>query len=427
MRATQTTTYRSLQAFLDRTSDKLASLQLQAATGKRINRPSDDPTAISPVLSARTQIMSSDRYIETIDSGLDRVDGMDGYLDGIGNNLIRLKEIAIATVNGSLNSEDMRTYAEEVHHLRNSLLADANAQIDGKYLFAGFAEKTAPFSINAAYPTVPPALPVPPVNYNGDDGSVEFEIAPNELLEVNLSGNGLMLGDFDNNGVTDPGSIDIFALVTTLEEVLRADNQSGTISVPDVTANPIADGIVGTQPEVQSLDLSSTVVAAGDPLTFAIDGSLHTYTNNTGAELSGVALAAAVFTGLGIPDYTFADPTPGAVLTITQNPGSYSDIEPITTAVNAVGPTIQDLLSPLEDAANQVRSQRSLKGNIGRRLEVARDHMEQIKVDMEEFRSRFEDADILETITEMQKQQQSFEAALNVTGKVSQLSILDYI
>ncbi len=61
----------------------MQSLQLAAATGKRLNRPSDDPTAISPVLSARTQIQTSERYIETIESGLDRVDGMDGYLDSI--------------------------------------------------------------------------------------------------------------------------------------------------------------------------------------------------------------------------------------------------------------------------------------------------------------------------------------------------------
>ena len=53
--------------------------------------------------------------------------------------------------------------------------------------------------------------------------------------------------------------------------------------------------------------------------------------------------------------------------------------------------------------------------------------MEQIKIDMEAFRSRFEDADILETITDLEQQQQSFQAALNVTGKVSELSILDYI
>jgi flagellar hook-associated protein 3 FlgL len=311
MRATQTTTYRSLQSFLDRTSDQLAKLQLQAATGKKLNRPSDDPTAISPVLSARTQIQASDRYIETIESGLDRIDNMDGYLDNMENTLVRIKEISLATVNGSLNALDMQTYADEVNQLRETLIDSANGQIDGKYLFAGFSEETKPFTLNSNYPATEPN----PLNYNGDNGNIEFEIAPNELLGVNLTGNGLMLGDFDNDGTTDAGAVDVFALVTTLEEELRANNPAG----------------------------------------------------------------------------------------------------------------VEALIDPLEDAANQIRGQRSLKGNVGRRLETAREHMEQIKVDMEEYRSRYEDADILETITSLQQQEQSFQAALNVTGRISELSILNYI
>jgi flagellar hook-associated protein 3 FlgL len=277
-----------------------------------MNRPSDDPTAISPVLSARTQIKTSDRYVETIESGLDQIDGMDGYLDSIENTLVRIKEISIASVNGAVNPEDMRTYADEVHQLRESLLDDANAQIDGKYIFSGFSNRTQPFSLNPAYPGFPA---VPAVLYHGDNGALEFEIAPNERVKVNINGNSLMLGDFDNNGTTDAGGVDIFSLVTTLEEELLANNPVG----------------------------------------------------------------------------------------------------------------IEALMDPLETAANQVRGQRSLKGNIGHRLEIAKGHMEQIKIDMEEFRSRFEDADILETITNLEKQQQSFQAALSVTGKVSELSILDYI
>ncbi len=311
MRATQATTYRSLQAFLDRTSDRLATLQLQAATGKRLNRPSDDPTAISPVLSARTQIQASDRYIETIESGLDRIDNMDGYLDGMENMLVRIKEIGIASVNGTLSAEDRLTYADEVNQLREAMIDTGNAQVDGKFMFAGFSEKTKPFTLNPAYPGVGQA----PVLYNGDNGSQQFEISPNELIEVNLTGNGLMLGDADSNGVTDAGAVDIFAVITTIEEELRANNPAG------ITAQ----------------------------------------------------------------------------------------------------------MDNLEVGANQVRGQRSLKGNLGRRLETAREHMGQIKIEMEEFRSRFEDADILQTITDLQQQQQSFEAALNVTGKVSALSILDYI
>lgn len=311
MRATQTTTYRSLQAFLDRTTDRLSTLQLQAATGKRLNRPSDDPTAISPVLSARTQIQTSDRYIETIESGLDRVGNMDGYLDSIENNLVRVREISIATINGALSAEDRLTYADELTQLRASILDAANAQVDGKYLFAGFSEKTKPFTLNPAYPGPGQA----PVLYNGDNGTQQFEISPNELIDINLTGNAFMLGDADFDTVTDAGAVDIFAVVTSIEEALRAN----------------------------------------DP----------------------VAVSAQ--------------------------------------------------MDDLETGANQVRGYRSIKGNLGRRLEVARDHMEQIKIDMEEFRSRFEDADILETITGLQQQEQSYQAALSVTGRVSELSILDYI
>ncbi len=420
MRATQTTTYRSLQSFLDRTSDKLASLQLQAATGKRINRPSDDPTAISPVLSARTQIQTSDRYIETIATGMDRIDNADGYFDSLENTMVRLKEINISTINGSLSDADMETFADEVQQLRASLIDGANAQIDGKYLFAGFAEKTEPFTLN---PTYDPDLydesdpTTYPVIYNGDSGQIEYEIAPNELIKVNAIGNEFMMGDFDHDGSIDTGAQDIFVLVTQLEEALHAGSQPQFAA----TTTPYSSGPPAAA-EVQELDFSTTRIAPGRSLTLNIDGSEYTYTNSTGTTQSGVGLATAV-AGLVVPNYTLAASAAPATLTLTQTAGNESNIGPISLTDN----TLEELMTPLEKAADQIRSQRSFSGNVGKRLGTASSHMEQIKIDMEEFRSRFEDADILETITEMQQQQQSFEAALNVTGKVSELSILNYI
>ena len=420
MRATQTTTYRSLQAFLDRTSDRLATLQLQAATGKRINRPSDDPTAISPMLSARTQIQTSDRYIETIATGLDRIDNADGYLGSLENTMVRMKEINIATINGALSDVDMETFADEVQQLRASLIDSANAQIDGKYLFAGYAEKTEPFTLNPAYDPdlYDEANPnTYPVLYNGDSGQVEYEIAPNELIKVNAIGNEFMMGDFDHDGVVDGGAQDIFVLVTQLEETLRA----GSSPQLAATATAYAAGPPAVA-EVQELDFSATNIAPGRSLTLNIDGSEYTYTNSTGTTQSGIGLATAV-AGLAVPNYNLTASAAPATLTLTQSAGNEADIAPISLTNN----TLEELMNPLEKAADQIRAQRSFSGNVGKRLETASSHMEQIKIDMEAFRSRFEDADILQTITEMQQQQQSFEAALNVTGKVSELSILNYI
>jgi flagellar hook-associated protein 3 FlgL len=329
MRATQTTTYRSLQSFLDRTSDKLQSLQLQAATGKRMNRSSDDPTAISPVLSARTQIMTSNRYIETIDTGSDRIKNMDGAFAHIENIMQRIREITVSGANGgSLQSGDMASYADEVSQLREELLDAANFQVDGRYMFSGYEEQTKPFTLNPAYdpltydPTIyDPAANPPPVLYAGDAGQMQLEIAPGELVRVGVDGGTFFLGlqDTDGSGTYDnadtPVGSDLFHELVVLEADLRA----------------------------------------GDSV--AISGHLTT----------------------------------------------------------------------IDTASEQTRSQRSLLGNIGRRLELARGHMEDFKIDMEEMRSRYEDADILETITAMAQQEQSFEAALNVTGKVSELSILNYI
>lgn len=311
MRATQTTTYRSLQNYLDKANTRLQTLQLAAATGKKLNRPSDDPTAISPVLSARTQIKNSNRYLETIASGLDRINNMDGYLNNIENTMQRVREIAIASVNGSLSDADRATYADEIGQLKEELINSGNAQVDGKYLFAGYADKTKPFSTNPNYPVPDPN----PVVYNGDQGVMQLEIGPGEKVDVNITGSALLLGDANNDGVTDPGAVDVFAVVTSVEEALRANNPAG----------------------------------------------------------------------------------------------------------------VETQLDNLETAADQVRTQRSLKGNIGTRLEQASDHMDQVKIDMEEMRSRFEDADILETITNLQQQENGFQAALSVVGKVSALSILDYI
>jgi flagellar hook-associated protein 3 FlgL len=373
MRATQTTTYRSLQAFLDRTSDKLASLQLQAATGKRMNRPSDDPTAISPVLSARTQIKASDRYIETIATGLDRVDNADGYLDGLENTMVRLKEINVATVNGALSDVDMETFADEVHQLRASLIDGANAQVDGKYLFAGFAEKTEPFTLNPAYD---PDLydeadsSTYPVLYGGDSGQVEYEIAPNELIKVNALGNEFMMGDFDHNGTIDSGSQDIFVLITQLEEALRAGKSPQLAE----TTTPYSPGPPAVAEE-QELDFSAIHLAPGRSLTLNIDGSDYTYTNTTGATQSDDILASAV-AGLTVPGYSLISSAAPATLTLSQTAGNESDIAPISLTNN----TLEDLMNPLEKAADQIRSQRSFSGNVGKRLETASSHMEQIKI-----------------------------------------------
>lgn len=298
MKTTQVTVYRNLQYQLGNMENRLLDLRMSAATGKRINKPSDDPSAIRPVLNARSQIQQGDRFLRTIGTATDRLQMQDSYLDQVTNLLTRAQEVTIASGNGAMGPADLATYAQEMGNIREELYALANAKIDGKYIFAGFAEDTEPFPDSAD-----------PTNYQGDSGQIELEIAPGEKVRTNLTGEQLF------QGVGIPGGINLFALLDQVEADLNANDPASALS----------------------------------------------------------------------------------------------------------------RLDDLKGASEQVSRQRSKMGNIAQRVDNAKLHREDVQIDMKEVLSRYEDSDLIEVITALNQQELAFEAALNVTAKVSNLSILNYL
>lgn len=313
MRATLGTTYRTLQAQINTMGNRLNDLRQITASGKKINKPSDDPSAINPVLSSRARIRANDRYLKTTGLALDRLNIVETELDQIENIFVRAKEIAINSVNGSMNDQNLNVLADNISQLKDELLAAANTKVNGKYIFAGFEEETLPFTANPAYnPLDPLSLPM---LYNGDENPTTLEISPGESIAISLTGNELFLGDANNDGAVDPGNVDMFEVLTRLEDAIRTNN---------------------------TIDIEAQL----DSLDTAID---------QGGQLLGRI------------------------------------------------------------------------GNNAQRVESAIDQLENSQIDVKEILSRYEDADLIETIANLTQQGTAFEAALKVVAQVSQLSILNYM
>jgi flagellar hook-associated protein 3 FlgL len=305
MKATQGTTYRSLQAQINQMGLRLEDLRNTAASGKKLNRPSDDPAAIRPVLNSRTQLRATDRYLNTMGSALDKMQGVDGQLGHVENVLVRVKELAINSINGSLSQQDQLTLADQVSAMKAELLDAANARIDGKYVFAGFREDQPPLITNPAHDPTDPASR--PVLYRGDANATELEIAPGESIQIALTGDVVFMGG--------AGGSDLFDVLGKIEAAMRGNDPAG----------------------------------------------------------------------------------------------------------------VSAQLDALDAGADQARRQRGLLGNNAQRVETAMGHLEEVKIDLKQLLSRYEDADIIETITSLTQQETAFEAALNVTAKVSRLSILNFL
>jgi flagellar hook-associated protein 3 FlgL len=335
MKVTQNSTFRLMQTNLERITTKLQDLQNQGATGLKLIKPSDDPASIRPVLTTRTQIRDTDRYLATMGVTADKMAATDGYMASIETVLQSAKQITNNAINSSLSDSDRTTLADQIDQLKQQLLDSANATVDGKYIFAGYQENTKPFTANPTYDpaTYDPAVSTTwPYYYNGDANPTQLEITPGEYLDATITGNQLFLGVSNTNWVDsttpatgtqpEPGKIDIFSVLTRASEAIRANN-------------------------------------IDDPL----------------------------------------------------GPGG----------------GMQNNLDNLETAANQERILRSRLGTRATRVEDATQQEQSVKIDLQQILSRYQDADAIATFNDITKQQTAFEAALNITAKVSKISILDYI
>lgn len=336
MKATQGTTYRMLGSRLNTVANQLEELRSIGATGKKLNRPSDDPAAIRPVLNTRKQISNVERNLETMGKSLDTMQATDGHLEHVENIMQRAKEIMTNGINDSLNIDDRNVLADELVQLRKELLDAANGMVDGKYLFAGYEEDTIPFVENPTYDSTlydANDSSTWPYLYQGDENATTLEITTGERITVNLTGNDLFFGTTTwdtadpTQNATEAGRYDLFLELTQAESALRSYD-------PSVT----------------------------DPVQ-----------------------------------------------------------------VQAMRDAMQQSLTDIEGAAEQNRRLRSQLGNRASRVDTATDYQEGVLVDLKQILSRYEDADAIESFQDIVQQETAFQAALSVTAKVSEMSILDFI
>jgi flagellar hook-associated protein 3 FlgL len=90
------------------------------------------------------------------------------------------------------------------------------------------------------------------------------------------------------------------------------------------------------------------------------------------------------------------------------------------------GGGIQENLKNLDISADQNRRLRSQLGNRAARVDSAMQHQNDVNIDLKQILSRYQDSDAIETFNEIIQQETAFQAALSITSKVSQISILDY-
>jgi flagellin-like hook-associated protein FlgL len=223
-------------------------LDKQISSGRRIEKPSDDPFGTSRAMSYRTNLTEVAQYTENSHRAMSWLDITDTALMSVDSYLHRVRELVINGVDSALNSEEKAALASEVDQITAGLMQIANTSIDNRYVFAGEKLSEKPYEWRN---TVTGSAHIPtsgnPIDINPPPGPVP---APSNTFSVILDNNPPQLIT-----LTAPMSYDgspglaLNDLVDDIQMQLRAAFPSAN---PPVNVKATADGklvfYAGTQP-----------------------------------------------------------------------------------------------------------------------------------------------------------------------------------
>jgi flagellar hook-associated protein 3 FlgL len=152
----------------------MAKAQEQVSSGKRLNRPSDDPADVQQAIKTNASLASIAQYLRNIGTAQRTTTSAETALSSASDAVQRLRELTVEAQNGTLSSSDRASMAQEVQQLRDQLVSLANTKVGDDYLFSGQKTSTPAFASATAA-------------YAGDDGPINARIAPGVTIAVNVT------------------------------------------------------------------------------------------------------------------------------------------------------------------------------------------------------------------------------------------------
>ncbi len=363
MRIADKMNFDQVKSNLAKNRSEMADLQNQAATQKRVVKPSDDPLAATRVLQTRTEISGGQQFLKSVSQAKAFLEYSDQSLSELNEVIIRAKELALAQANdASTNHTSRQATASEIDQLFSQAVQVGNRKLGDRFLFGGYKTTRPPFNAEG--------------KYFGDNGEIKISVQKEGSVAMNMPGSRIFLGrdvKAPANAGPDP---DRFSSDPALAQA------RGPASMP-------ATG--------RSLDGSSEAIplTSGDRAGDA----------ESGAETLGISSSWASG-GVDIFD-VLRDLTTGL---------RANDKE-----------SIQESLDLLDEALAQVVLARAQLGSRVSTLNAATDTLQKGQVDAKTMQSTLEDADSFELVSDLNKTESTLKASLATSGKLIQPSLLDFL
>ncbi|MEH7107186.1 flagellar hook-associated protein FlgL [Bacillus sp. JJ1764] len=209
-RVTQSMLNSNMLFNLNRSNSVMEKYQNQMSSGKKINKPSDDPVTAVRGMVYRSSLNEIGQFKRNADDGTSWMTSTDEALNEVNSVLQRVRELTVQGQNGTNSGTDRNAIADEIHQMKEHLGEIANTQIAGKYIFAGTDVKNPPYRKDTSGVEG---------FQNNNNEKLEMQVGQNNNVQINISGTNIFKYNEDGSG-------GIFQVLTDLVDNFKSSSPS---------------------------------------------------------------------------------------------------------------------------------------------------------------------------------------------------------
>lgn len=193
---------------------RISVLQERLATGRRVNRPSDDPIAARRAINLRTLISKNEQFQSNINGIRPQLQETEAALSNIVDIVLRAMELTTQGANETLGQAQLDAIALEIDQLVEAAVLAGNHRTNGRSIFAGTQ------TLDDAFDVTRVAGRITDVTFAGNDEIIEINISEGVRTLVNVTGTEAFLAN-----------VDVFDMLIGIRDDLEAGDQNSLRTV----------------------------------------------------------------------------------------------------------------------------------------------------------------------------------------------------
>jgi len=245
---------------MQRSLRRFSEMQIGMSSGRRINKPSDDPLGTLRDLDYRTALTRNSQLRKNIGQAMNWETTYDSVLADAKDFVSTAKEIAITMANGNYDDLAREASALSVQSLIDQLVQAGNTELGGRQVFSGFKTRVTPFQYSGNG-----------LVYSGDQGQIQFEVEASTLMTVNLAGDDVFLKELSVLGEDADLNVGVVASTLLADLHLGDGIDLGSFTITDVNRDDIPIVTVDISAETTVGDvidkINADLAAAVPPIT----------------------------------------------------------------------------------------------------------------------------------------------------------------